>query len=668
MKNYFNRAMRTFSLLALISSLIFILYGVFFYEQNPPWVRVVFITVGFLILLYTVIEFTRRSTNIKNYMKLLFDEDRVTSGGVFSTFPLPICILQVDGTIVWANNDMTKLVNKDDLYNIELEALIPSIKWGEILKSSKAINKTVTIDDKIFNMRGEIIKNSSGSAQNHDYSVYLFFIDKTKEERISKLYHQERPDVAIINIDNYDYLLQKTTDSENQTILYQLNRYVNEWVKESNGVVKKMDRDRYFVLFAHKHLAEYTEKKFNLLQSARSLSEETHIPVSLSIGIGTGGNVTENEMNARGAIEMALGRGGDQVAVMDGTQYKFYCGKTKEYERGSRVRTRAVSMAIKDFISGVDKVVLMGHKMPDFDCFGAAVGLSRAVVALGKKPYIVLDNMDAVKTLYNEISKNPDYSEMFIDAETAADITDKNTLVVVLDTHRPSMLPAPQILMQTEKSLLIDHHRRSADFIDNCSLIYHEPYASSTCEMVTEILQYMNIGDQLKNIEANCLYMGILLDTKNFILKTGERTFDAAAYLKRHGLDTVVVKRMFNVDRTDYTERAEIVATLQNITPNIAVAVSDKNYHNIRVIAAQAADDMLNIDDIRASFVIYKDGETVGISGRSLGDINVQFILETLGGGGHLTIAGAQLFNTSIEEAKELLAKAIKKYLEDSKN
>ena len=667
MKNYFNRTMRVFSLLTVFSSLLFLACAGFLYKSGNLYESIAFLVVGAFMLLYTVIDFARRKNNIKKYMKILFDEDRVTSGGVFSTFPLPICILHVDGTIIWANNDMTKLVEKEDLYNIEIESLIPSIKWGDILKSSKAIDKKVTIGDRIYNMRGEIIRSTSDNSQAKDYSVYLFFIDKTKEERIVKRYHQERPDVAIINIDNYDYLSQKTTDSENQTILYQLNRYINEWVKESDGVVKKMDRDRYFVLFAHEHLAGYTERKFNILQSARNLAEEVHIPVSLSIGIGTGGNVKENEINARGALEMALGRGGDQVAVMDGKQYKFHGAKTKEFERGSRVRTRAVATAVKDFILGVDKVILMGHKMPDFDCFGASMGLQRAIRALGKKPYIVCDNMAAVKTLYSELSEKAEYQGMFITPEQAEEITGEDTLAIILDTHRPSMLPAPGVLSKTSKKILIDHHRRSAEFIDGCSLVYHEAYASSACEMVTEILQYINMGDHLTNIETSCLYMGILLDTKNFILKTGERTFDAAAYLKRHGLDTVAVKRMFNVEKSEYKERVAIVSTLENITENVLVAVADKEYTNVRVIASQAADDMLNIEDITASFVIYTEGDNVGISGRSLGDINVQVILEALGGGGHLTIAGAQLKNTTIDEAKLKLSKAVKKYLEENK-
>ncbi len=667
MKNYFNRTMRVFSLLTVFSSLVFLICAVFLYNNAKLYEGIAFGLLGSFMLLYTVIDFARRKKNIKKYMKMLFDEDRVTSGGVFSTFPLPICILHVDGTIIWANNDMTSLLDKEDLYNIEIESLIPSIKWGDILKSSKAIDKKITIGDKIYNMRGEIIRSSNDDMQAKDYSVYLFFIDKTKEERIVRRFHQERPDVAIINIDNYDYLSQKTTDSENQTILYQLNRYINEWVKESDGVVKKMDRDRYFVLFAHEHLSGYTERKFNILQSARNLAEEVHIPVSLSIGIGTGGNVKENEINARGALEMALGRGGDQVAVMDGKQYKFYGGKTKEFERGSRVRTRAVATAVKDFILGVDKVVLMGHKMPDFDCFGASIGLQRAIRALGKKPYIVCDNMAAVKNLHEELSKKEEYEGMFISPEQATEITDEDTLVIILDTHRPSMLPAPSALSKTSKKILIDHHRRSAEFIDGCSLVYHEAYASSACEMVTEILQYINMGDHLTNIETSCLYMGILLDTKNFILKTGERTFDAAAYLKRHGLDTVAVKRMFNVEKSDYQKRVSIVSTLENITDNIAVAVSDREYSNIRVIASQAADDMLNIEDITASFVIYMEGDGVGISGRSLGDINVQVILEMLGGGGHLTIAGAQLKNKTIDEAKKELSRAVKKYLEEVK-
>lgn len=664
MKNYFGRVMRISSILMILSSIIFLCSAYRLYEHNYIYEAAGFAAVGTVMLIYTLAEAARRNKNTKKYMKMLFDEDRVTSGSVFSSFPLPICILHIDGNIIWANDDMTRLVDKEDLYNVEIEHIIPAVKWGEVLKNSKKIDKKINIGERIYNMRGEIIK-STDDAKN--YSVYLFFIDRTREERIVSLYHRERPDVAMINIDNYDYLAQKTTDSENQTILYQLNRYINDWVKESDGIVKKLDRDRYFVLFAHEYLAAYTEKKFNILQSARNLGEEVHIPVSLSIGIGTGGNIKENETNARGALEMALGRGGDQVSVMDGKQYKFYGGKMKEFERGSRVRTRAVASAVKDFITGVDKVVLMGHKMPDFDCFGAAMGLQRAIRTLGKTPYIVCDNMAAIGGLFGEISEKSEYKGMFADYDDALEITDENTLLIILDTHRPSMLPVPELLNKTSKKILIDHHRRAADFIDGCSLVYHEAYASSACEMVTEILQYINMGTHLNSIETSCLYMGILLDTKNFILKTGERTFDAAAYLKRHGLDTVAVKRMFNVGKSDYKERVMIVSTLENITDTVAVAVADRAYKNIRVVAAQAADDMLNIEDIRASFVIYVEGDNIGISGRSLGDINVQLILEALGGGGHMTIAGAQLKNKTIDEAKKMLSAAVIKYCEDNK-
>ena len=505
MKNYFSRTMRIFSILVVMSSLVFLFCGLTLYREGRIYESIAFAAFACFMLLYTIVNLARRSKNVNKYIKKLFDEDRVTSGGVFSTFPIPICILHIDGNIIWANDDMTHIVKKEDLYNVPIENLIPSVKWGDILKSSKTIDKKVYIDDRIYNMRGQIIKSSQDDS-NTDYSVYLFFIDKTKEERIVSLYHKERPDVAIINIDNYDYLSQKTTDSENQTIFYQLNRYINEWVKESDGIVKKLDRDRYFVLFEHQHLAKYTEKKFNILQSARNLGEEVHIPVSLSIGIGAGGSVKENETNARGALEMALGRGGDQAAVMDGKQYKFYGGKTKEYERGSRVRTRAVASAIKDFITGVDNVVLMGHKIPDFDCFGAAIGLQRAVRSLGKKPYIICDNMSAVNNLYNDLKQNPEYEKIFLTPAEARDYVDDDTLIIILDTHRPSMLPAPDLLSMTNKKIIIDHHRRSAEFVEGCSLIYHEAYASSACEMVTEILQYINMGDHLTHLEVSCLY------------------------------------------------------------------------------------------------------------------------------------------------------------------
>ena len=483
------------------------------------------------------------------------------------------------------------------------------------------------------------------------------------------MYNNEKTDIAIINIDNYDDVLQRVNDNEQQQILSQIRQCVNEWAAEGNALVKNTDRDRYYVFFEHQYLADYVSKKFDILYKVRKVGEEIKLPVSISIGIGTGGSLSENDSYARSALDMALGRGGDQVSIKDDTQYKFYGSKARDYEKSTRVKTRAFAVALKDFIKNSDRVIFMGHSGADYDCFGAAIGLQRSVRTLGIKPYIIYDNNSpAVKVLYNELKSLPEYKGMFISGDEALEILTPDTLVVILDTHRPSMLPCPTLTERAAKVVLIDHHRRSTDFINPCSLIYHEPYASSTCEMATELLEYMNVGSSLTTLEAECLYTGILMDTKNFIVKTGVRTFEAASYLRRLGLNTADTKKLFNVSKEDYDHRADIVKTAKIIAPQIAVAKSYEKIPNIRVIASQAADEMLNIADIHASIVVYPIENAVGISARSLGDINVQLIMENLGGGGHSTVAGAQVRDKNIDMVVEDVINAVDEYLSNNEN
>ena len=431
--------------------------------------------------------------------------------------------------------------------------------------------------------------------------------------------------------------------------------------------MKKTERDRYLVLFEHRYLKNCIQKKFDVIEKVRSLSDTVKMPVSVSIGVGVGGTILENNDYARAALDMALGRGGDQAAVKDASQYNFYGGISKDYEKSTRVKTRAFSVALKDFIKNSDKVIFMGHSALDYDAFGAAIGLQRAVRTLGKVPYIVFDNSPAVKLMADDLNKIEEYRGMLISPEAAEDIITMNTLLVVLDTHRPSMMPNPELLKKTTKVVLIDHHRRSAEFLTDISLVYHEPYASSACEMATEILQYINDSKKLTAFEAKSLYVGILMDTKNFTVKTGVRTFEAASYLRRYGLNTSDVRRLFNSDKEDFLRKAEIIKKSVSVNDKFLVSVCDNVYPNMKVISSQAADDMLNISGVSAAFVLYPLENEVCLSARSLGDVNVQLIAEKLGGGGHSTVAGAQLKINNLNKAFDMLKKAINEYIEENR-
>lgn len=608
-----------------------------------------------------------RKKRIGEFIHTLFEDNDTVSANALSSLPIPVIVTHIDGSVRWYNEKFSALFENRDLFGTMLDTVIPDIKWSAVLKDGNNINREIHLNDKFYKVVGRMIKDKAAVTLEEDkYSVYMYLIDKTAEKEIQTLYDNEKTDIAVINVDNYDEVLQRVNDNEQQIFTSKISGLISAWANEADAVVKKIDRDRYFVFFEHRYLDGYIKRKFDILDKVRSIGDEVKQPVSISIGIGTGGSIGANEAAARNALELALGRGGDQVSVKDDTQYKFFGGKTREYEKGTRVKTRAVALALKDFIRNSDKVIFMGHSGADYDCFGAAMGLQRAVRSLGKQPYIIYDsNSPAIDTMYDEMRSEPEYVRMFIDPSPAMEIMTDNTLVIVLDTHRPSMLPCPQLAERASKVVLIDHHRRATEFLQHCSLVYHEPYASSTCEMATELLQYMDLGGALTTTEAECLYTGILMDTKNFIVKTGVRTFEAASYLRRLGLNTIAVKKLFNINKEDYDHKVEIVKTAEEIVPDIAVAKCYEKLQNIKVIASQAADEMLNINNIRASIVVYPADNGVGISARSIGDVNVQVVMENLGGGGHMTVAGAQIKDITVDDAVIMVKETVKRYLSD---
>lgn len=621
-----------------------------------------------VFLLLCAVIFTRRSkASFSEFVKMITEKKEGISGDAISKFPLPMAVLQINGQISWYNDLFSEMIGSSELYNVVISELMPELRWSEILKSTNGIYTYASYKGHRYNVVGDLIKTDISNDGKPDFTVLLYFIDKTEIEDLRKRYEDEKTDIAIINIDNYDEIFQKLDDSESQQTMAKINKYIIGWVSESKGVLKKTERDRYLVLFEDRYLKDYIQKKFDVIELVRNLGESVKLPITISIGVGVGGTISENNSYARAAIDMALGRGGDQAAVKDATQYSFFGGATKDYEKSTRVKTRAFSVALRDFIQNSDKVIFMAHTGLDYDAFGAAIGLQRAVRILDKTPYIVMDSSPAVKLLKDDADKIEEYGGMIITPEEAESVITMNTLLVILDTHRPSMLPNQDLLNRTTKVVLIDHHRRSTDFISNTSLIYHEPYASSTCEMATEILQYIDSDKKLTPFEAKALYVGILMDTKNFTIKTGVRTFESASYLRRYGLNTTEVRRLFNTDKEDYVHRAKIVEASETISEGMLVSISHEYYPNMRVISSQAADEMLNISGIKAAFVLYKNDDEIYLSARSLGDVNVQVIAEKLGGGGHATVSGAQFKSLDFDEALEALKGAIAEYINENR-
>ncbi|MBO5930054.1 MAG: DHH family phosphoesterase, partial [Clostridia bacterium] len=410
--------------------------------------------------------------------------------------------------------------------------------------------------------------------------------------------------------------------------------------------------------------------KFDILNRVRNISENNTISATISIGIGlNGGTLSENDAFAKNAINMALGRGGDQFVIKDNEQFRFYGSSTKEHEKSTRVKARVVSFALAGLINNAENVVVLTHNNADVDGFGAALGIYRICRIQDKPINICMDTYDrTVANMIARLENSEEYEGLVISTAQAATKITQNTLIVIVDTHKTSLLEASALLKPTKQIVLIDHHRRSADFIEHTALVYHEPYASSACEMVTEILQYTTDKMSLTKLEAEALYSGIVIDTKNFTFKTGVRTFEAASFLRKQGVDTVAVKTMFQQDLQSYIKRSEIIKNATIVRENIAVSIAPVSDESTHVVAAQAADELLNVKGITASFVIFNAGNSVNISGRSLGGINVQLILEKLGGGGHLTIAGAQLPELTQNEAKEQLLAAIDEYYLESTN
>ena len=651
----------------LFAAIIFLFLSFFSLHSNDQTSFIVFLVAGTMLGGFSVILLRKRHSDFSKYVKMITAKRDGMSGDAISKFPLPMAVLQINGRISWFNDLFADMIGTSELYNLVIGDIIPDLRWSEILKSTGNICTYANYKGHKYNIVGDIIKSEFSTDDKPDFTVLLYFIDKTEIENLKKLYEDERTDIAIINIDNYDEIFQKMDDSEAQQTMAKINKYIDGWVSESKGILKKTERDRYLMFFEHQYLKEYIQKKFDILEKVRSLGETLKLPITISIGIGVGGSLIENNAYSRAAIDMALGRGGDQAAIKDSTQYSFFGGIAKDYEKSTRVNARAFAVAMRDFILNSENVIFMGHTALDYDAFGAAIGLQRAVRVLGKKPYIIMDNSPGIKPLMDEVEGITEYAGLIISPDEAKSIVNVNTLLVVLDTHRPSMLPCPELLSKTAKIVLIDHHRRSTDFISNISLVYHEPYSSSTCEMASEILQYIDSDRRLTPFEAKALYVGILTDTKNFSVKTGVRTFESASYLRRYGLNTTEVRRLLCTDKEEYIRRAQIIQNSVAISTNMLISVCREDYPNLRVTASRAADEMLNISGITAAFVLYRSDDKVCLSARSLGEVNVQVIAEKIGGGGHATVAGAQLDTTDFGEAFGILRNAISDYVNENR-
>jgi len=625
---------------------------------------------GIVLLVYLTYYNWKTSYNRKKkwtqYIESLSSEIDSASKYAILNLPIPLIIIEFDGTVTWYNSKFSEAVKEKDLLERNMEEIVPGFKISELLKEDSEHDKDIsfTIKGKMYQTLYNVVK-----ADKDRYIVILYFIDRTEFNRVSTRYEEEKTALAQIEVDDYDDVISSTKEGERPLVVAEIDRRLGLWSTRMNGIIKKLQKDKYVVFFDARYLENQIAKKFDILDEIREIDLGNKIPVTLSIGVSVRkGNFGQLEDDSVAALDLALGRGGNQAVVKKDNLFDFYGGKTKALEKRNKVKARVVSHALKQLLDQSSKVIIMGHKIPDMDSFGAAIGVYRMALNRGKDAFVVMNgNQGNIEAIYGKFKDNKSYA--FITPQRARELCDEKTLVILVDTHRPSFVQCPELLEMTNKIVLIDHHRRGTEFIENTVLRYLEPYASSASELVTEILQYIEERMTLEKIEAEALLAGIMVDTKNFSFKTGVRTFEAASFLRRAGADTTEVKQLFQDDLEMFVSRAEIVRKAEVIREGIAISVCTECENNVQLVVAQAADTLLNIKGINTSFVIGTKGEDeILISGRSLGDMNVQVILEKLGGGGHLTVAGAQIEGMTVEEAREMLLEAIDEYLAKEEN
>lgn len=620
------------------------------------------------ILVYVLCRKRSRSTqqSLRQYL------DRM-SGGMDSArasnmlfAPLPMLVFSLHSEeILWGNDSFMQLSGKgEELFDMHVEAVVPQFNTHWILEDKRECPELVMWNDRIYRVFGSVSRHGE-MGRSEEPLVTTYWMDVTELEQARQTLEMTQPVVAILMIDNYEELMKACPESKRSAVLAALEEKLNEWAAPSNGLLLGYDRDRFLFVFEEKDYAGYAETRFNLLERVREVVAGEGVAATLSIGIGRDGDSFEELFkNAAMALEMALSRGGDQAVVKDKLNFEFYGGRSKATEKRTKVKSRVMANALGELIDDAKQVYVMGHKYADMDCLGAAAGICCIARKKGKRVQIVMDTENnAAQPVLRKLRALPEYKDVFIGGGDAFLRVQPGTLLVVVDTNRPASVESESLLETCNRVAVIDHHRRGSSYIEKMALNYHEPYASSASELVTELLQYLvEPGDVLLE-EAEALLAGLVLDTKNFTNRTGGRTFEAAAFLRRRGADTQEVQRIFQSDLQSMISRYDIIRQAELYHEDIAVVALEKECD--RVTAAKAADELLTLKGVQASFVLYKKDDGVYISARSLGDVNVQVIVETLGGGGNSTTAGGQLPDTTVGEVKEKLLAKIDQYFED---
>ena len=607
----------------------------------------------------------RRKREILKYIDNVSNNIDVATKDTMVNAPLPMVIFQPEtDEVIWSNERFLQITGETDhLFDTKLSAAVPDFNARWLMEGKSECPTEVRLGDRRFLVFGHLVR--TGEKGRQSFLATTYWVDVTDFSTIRDEFYASRPVVAILLLDNYEEVLKGLNDNARSALLSEINAKLDEWVAPAGGLFCRYDRDHYLFVFEEQYLAKFQEAKFSVLDAVHAIHNDAGIPATLSIGIGKDADSFQDLFQyAALSIDMALSRGGDQAVVKNKFNFEFYGGRSRETERRTKVKSRVMATALSELAADASRLFITGHKFPDLDCIGAAAGVCAIARKRGVPAHIVREpGQNPASAMADKLAQLPEYSDVFLSTQDALLLADANALLVVVDTNRPEQVYAQELLASCNKVAVIDHHRRASSYIEGAALNFHEPYASSASELVTELLQYVMEPADLLRTEAEALLAGIVLDTKQFTMRTGGRTFDAAAFLRRSGADTGEVKKLFQNDLEGTISRYNIIQNARMYKAGIAVAKVD---HTIgRVTAAQAADELLNISGIEASFVLFPDGERVILSARSMGDINVQVILEKLGGGGNAATAGAQVANPSVDAVFKQLLQAIDQYLSD---
>lgn len=651
----------------IVMAILFFLTGIAITIVNTDAGSLI-LSLSIVYLIFTIVMYVfNQKLVMQEMIKFAVDYAQVQKE-LLDDMIIPYGLIDRQGNILWQDGEMKHLLKRE--YGKRVPEVFKEITDKHLELGNDVKEMHIHYKDHYYRVQLKRVNTDKAfnnteilDIENQEYVIAMYMFDETRFRKMEKENFDQKLVVGMLYIDNYEEILKDVEDVRASLLAALIDRKINKFIAGIDGIVRKLEKDKYFLVLRRQSLEVIRSDKFSIVDDVKTVNIGNEQQVTISIGIGMGGESYSQLCDyARAAIDLALGRGGDQAVVKDGENIYYYGGKTKLVEKNTRVKARIKAHALREIMESKDNLLIMGHKLSDIDSLGAAIGIYKAAAVLNKPAKIVLNDVTAsLKPMIDRFMESEEHRGLFINNEKVADFIRDNTLVVVVDVNRPSRTECPALLEKVKSVVVLDHHRQTSEIIENALLSYIEPFASSTCEMVAEILQYIQDGIRLKPLEADAMYGGIVIDTNNFIQKTSVRTFEAAAFLKRHGVDVIRVKKMFRDSFTDYKWRADAVANTEIFLACFAITVCEsEEVESPTVLCAQVANELLDINGIEASFVLTEYDHKVYVSARSIDNINVQLIMERMGGGGHMNMAGTQLENVNLEDAKQMVIETVK--------